>query len=176
MSNTLLLQQLETPLLQDASPTYTAMTKKYTVNLSDEERRYLRDLTTKGQTKARRLRRARTLLLADEGRTDAFISEALGCGHAIVERTRQRCVEEGLEAALLDKPRPAAAPKLSGKEEALLVALACSDAPEGRSRWTIRLLVDKMAELTEHTTVSRELVRRSLKKTKRSPGKASSGA
>lgn len=152
------------------------MTKKYIVNLSGEERRYLRDLTTKGQTKARRLRRARTLLLTDEGHTDAFIAEALGCGHATVERTRQKAVEEGLEAALSEGPRSGKAKKLSGKEEALLVALACSDAPEGRSRWTIRLLADKMVELTEQETVSRELVRKTLKKTKRSPGRRSTGA
>lgn len=152
------------------------MTKKYVVNLSDEERRSLRDLTSKGQTKARRLRRARTLLLADEGHSDSFIAEAVGCGRATVERTRKRCVEEGLGAALSESPRPGSAPKLDGAEEAMLVALACSEAPGGRARWTIRLLSDKMIELTEHESVSRELVRRTLKKTSSSPGRRGSGA
>lgn len=152
------------------------MKRRYVVNLTDEERRYLRELTTKGQAKARRLRRARTLLLADAGRSDAFVSEALGCGINTVERTRKRCVEEGIEAALSERPRPGKAPKLDSAEEALLVAVACSDAPQGRSRWTMRLLSDKMVELTEHEAVSRELVRRTLKKTRSSPGRRSSGA
>lgn len=152
------------------------MKRRYVVNLTDEERRYLRELTTKGQTKARRLRRARTLLLADEGRSDAFVAEALGCGINTAERTRKRCVEEGLEAALSEWPRPGKEPKLDTAEEAMLVAVACSDAPEGRSRWTMRLLSDKMVELTEHETVSRELVRRTLKKTRSSHGRSGSGA
>ena len=126
--------------LFECDQTCCSMQKKYIVNLSDDDGQYLRELTTKGQTKARRLTRARILLLADEDKTDAFITEALGCGHATVERTRQRCVEEGLEAALSEKPRPGKAPKLSGKEEALLVALACSNPPEGRQRWTIKWL------------------------------------
>lgn len=146
------------------------MNRKYLVTLSDEERQYLRDITTKGHTKARRLRRAHTLLLSDEGYSARFIAEALGCGTATVERTRQQCVEEGLEAALSEKPRPGRKPKLSGKEEALLVALACSEAPEGSARWTIRLLADKIVELTDHEVFSRESVRRTLKKTSRSHG------
>jgi transposase len=141
------------------------MRKKYIVNLTSEERQYLEDLTRKGSTKARRLRRARTLLLADEDHNDDFIAQALGCGRATVERTRRRCVEEGLQASLSEKPRPGKMPKLSGKEEAILIALACSEAPEGRSRWTIRLLADKMVTLTEHKSLSRETVRRTLKKT-----------
>jgi transposase len=146
------------------------MAKKYIINLSEEERHYLRELTTKGQTKARRLRRARTLLLAGEGHADSFVAQALGCGIATVERTRARCVEEGLEAALSERARPGAERKLTGKEEALLVALACSEAPEGVQRWTMQLLADKVVELTGHETLSRETVRRTLKKTGTSPG------
>lgn len=156
--------------------TGSAMTKKYVVNLSDQERQFLGDLTSKGQTKARRLRRARSLLLADEGHSDSYIAEALGCGRATVERTRTRCVEEGLEAALSESPRPGKAPKLDGAEEALLVALSCSEAPQGKLRWTTRLLADRRVELTEHEVVSRELVRRTLKKTRSSPGRRSTGA
>jgi transposase len=111
--------------------------KRYVVRLTDEEREQLRVLTRQGKPAARTVRRAQILLLADEGRTDEAIAAGLHCGFSTVARTRQRCVEEGLEAALVDRPRPGAAPKLSPKQQALVVALACTKPPEGRLRWTM---------------------------------------
>ena len=146
------------------------MSKIYVVELTDTEREKLFLLTRSGETKARRWRRARTLLLADRNRpgderSDAEIAAALGCCVRTIERTRKRFVEEGLEAALSEAPRPGRAKKLSPKEEALLIATACTEPLEGRDRWTMRLLSAQMVELTAHEVVSRELVRRTLKKT-----------
>lgn len=151
------------------------MKKKYIIKLSDEERNWLEELTTKGKAKVRRVRRARILLLADEGFQDDFITFAVGCGRATVERIRKRCVLEGLEAALSEKPRPGGKPKLSGKEEALVVALACSDAPDGQAKWTLQMLADKVVELTDHQSLSYETVRKALKKTSSNLGSVSSG-
>ena len=107
--------------------------------------------------------------------TDAQIATALNTGEATVERTRKRFVEEGL-GALNERPRPGARPKLKGKQAAHVIALACSQAPEGRRRWTLRLLADKVVELGFAESFSREAVRRVLKKTKPGPGSTSSGA
>jgi transposase len=146
------------------------MAKRYVVNLEAEERDQLRGLTRKGKASARAVRRAQTLLLADEGRTDAEIAAALHSGLATVARTRQRCVEEGLAAALVDHPRPGAAPKLSPKQQAFTVALACTKPPEGRLRWTMQLLADRLIELDVIPDISDEAIRRLLKKTSSSPG------
>lgn len=147
------------------------MSKIYVVELSTPEREQLLALTRSGETNARRWRRARTLLLADRGRPDgerpdSDIASALGCCVRTVERTRKRFVEEGLEAALSEAPRPGRSKKLDAGEEALLIATACSAPPEGRDRWTMRLLSAQMEALTPHEVVSRELVRRTLKKTR----------
>ena len=152
------------------------MNKRFHVKLSDDQDALLKQLTSKGHAQARRLRRARTLLLAHQGHTDAQIAQALGVAVRTVERTRRRFAQEGLQAALSEKPRPGKAPKLTGKQEAVLVALACSEAPEGRQRWTMQLLADKMVELTAQESLSRETVRRTLKKTQSSPGSSTSGA
>jgi len=141
------------------------MKKLYTVSLTDAQREELLVLIRSGKASARRLRRARTLLLADEGRTDLQIASALHAGRATVARTRQRFSEEGFEAALGEREREGAAPKLSPKQEALLVALACSKPPEGKQRWALRMLADRMVELGHVDELSYETVRRRLKKT-----------
>jgi len=141
------------------------MVTRYVVQLTAEERERLRGLTRKGKTLARQVRRAQTLLLADEGRTDEQIAAALHAGHATVARTRQRFVEEGLEAALTERPRPGAAPKLSPKQQAFTIALACTKPPEGQLRWTMQLLADRLVELEVIPAISDESIRRLLKKT-----------
>ena len=138
--------------------------KKYIVDLTAEEREELLKLIKQGEAKARRLNRARILLKADEGLSDEQIAEALHTGSATAGRVRQRFVEEGLEAALSERPRRGQTPKLSGRDEAHLVAIACSDAPEGRARWSLRLLADKAVELGLAQSLSHEAVRGVLKK------------
>ncbi len=150
--------------------------KAYAVRLGDDERQRLRDFTTAGVASAREIRRARVLLLADEGRPDAAIADAVGCCVATVERVRKRCAAEGVEAALVDRPRPGAAPLLDGKGEAVLVALACTDPPGEVETWTMRLLADRLVALGVVGRISDETVRRTLKKTTSSPGGARSGA
>lgn len=146
------------------------MAKRYRVTLTDEERERLRALTCKGKGAARTVRRAQTLLLADEGRTDEAIAAALHSGLSTVARTRQRFVETGLDAALVDRPRPGAAPKLGPKQQALVVALACTKPPEGRLRWTLQLLADRVVELEVVPDISDESIRRLLKRGRSSPG------
>ncbi len=138
--------------------------KKYVVDLSEEERELLEKVTAKGTSKARRLRRARILLLADEGLLDREIARAMNAAVTTVERTRKRFVEEGLEAALSERPRPGARRKLDGHQEAYLVALACSEAPEGKKRWSMQLLADQLVEVGMVEEISDETVRRTLKR------------
>lgn len=152
------------------------MGKRIEIRLSAEDRRVLRQLTRKGVVSARKLNRARILLLVDEGRAESDISQILGTSGNTVWRTKQRYNEGGLDWALNDEPRPGAPPKLNGKQEAFLVALACSDAPEGRETWTMQLLADKLVELDLVTSISDETVRTVLKKTTSSPGKSKPGA
>lgn len=142
------------------------MKKLYTVNLTDLERTQLLLWVGAGKSSARRLRRARTLLLADEGKTDAEIAAALHIGSATVARTRQRFTREGLEAALSERERPGGEKKLSAKQEAFLIGLACSKPPEGKNRWALRMLADRMVELDQVEELSYETVRRTLKKTR----------
>ena len=149
---------------------------KYVVTLTDEERGALRKLVSSGRAAARRLTHARILLQADSGpggpgASDGGIAAALGVGHATVERVRQRFVEEGLEAALERRPsRRDYRRKLDGRAEARLIALACSQPPAGRSRWTLRLLADRLVVLEVVDAVSHECVRQTLKKTSSSLG------
>lgn len=144
--------------------------KKYRVTLTDEERKQLTSLVTKGKGNARRMRRAQMLLMADESHQDgswkdADIAKALKAHSRTVERTREKCVLEGVEAALNHKrPTKKKSKKLDGKAEARLVQLACSEAPKGQERWTLQLLADKLIELEVVETVSRETVRTTLKK------------
>ena len=151
------------------------MAKRYRVTLTDEERERLDALTRKGTASARMVRRAQTLLLAAEGRTDEAIAAALRIGVSTVERTRRRCVEEGVEAALRERPRPGARPKLGPKERAFVVALACTKPPEGRKRWTMQLLADRVVELQVVPDITDEAIRLLLKRTSSSRGSRSSG-
>ncbi len=146
------------------------MVKRYRVSLTDEERARLGALTRRGTASVRMVRRAQTLLLASEGRTDEAIASALQIGTTTVERTRRRFVEEGLEAALRERPRPGARPKLGAKEQAFVVALACTTPPEGRARWTMQLLADRVVELQLAPDITDEAIRRLLKRTGSSPG------
>lgn len=149
---------------------------KYIVDLAQEEREQLLQLIRKGTSRARKLARARILLKADEGLGDEQVAQALHVGSATVGRVRQRFVEEGLESALTERPRPGQRLKLNGKEEAHLIAVACSDPPKGHSRWTLRLLADKAVELGLADSIARETVRQVLKRGTLNPGRRSSGA
>jgi transposase len=152
------------------------MKKLYHVKLKEEERTYLGEITGKGKAGARKINRARVLLLADAGKRDHEIRDGVGVKASFVERTRQRFAEGGMERALNDLPRPGRKPKLDGKQEALLVALTCSESPEGHETWTMRLLADKLVELGVVEDISHETVRQTLKKTSLSPGNRSTGA
>ena len=137
--------------------------KRYIVKLSEEEKKDLHALTHKGTCGVRKLRRAQMLLLADEGPTDEEISRALDGSVSTVERVRKRFVQEGLKAALSERPRPGARRKLDGRQEAYLLALA-SSAPEGKKHWSMQLLADRLVELEIVEEISDETVRRTLKK------------
>jgi len=149
--------------------------KKYIVDLTAEEREQLLQLVRRGKNSSRKVSRARILLKANDGLSDDQIATVLDCGVATVERTRKRFVEAGL-GALDERPRPGARPKLTGKQQARIIAVACSKAPEGRTHWTMRLLADKVVELGFSESFSHESVRRLMKKTRSSPGENSSGA
>jgi transposase len=138
------------------------MNVRYRVELSQEERDQLKALLSGGKHAARKLKRAQILLAADAGAGNEAIVRSVGVGGSTVSRTKRRFVLGNLEAALSEQPRPGAARKLSGKEEALLVAIACSKPPAGWARWTLDLLAGTMVKLTEHSELSRETVRRRL--------------
>ena len=138
------------------------MRLRYTVELIDGERTRLQELTGGGDAWVRRVRRARILLASEQGHCNAVIADTVGGGASTVYRTRRRFVECGLEGALSEDPRPGARRKLTGREETLLVAVACSDPPAGRARWTLELLADEIVQRTGHDGLSRETVRRRL--------------
>jgi transposase len=138
------------------------MNVRYRVELSQTERAELLQLLSGGKHAARKFKRAQILLAADGGAGDAAIARSVGVGKSTVYRTKRRFVLGNLEAALREEPRRGADRKLSGKEEALLVATACSRPPAGRARWTLELLAGELVRLTEHANVSRETVRRRL--------------
>jgi len=139
--------------------------KKYIINLTDEERQNLLDMTRKGEIKARKFKRAMILLKADEGLSDPQIMAALNVSRPCVERIRKRFVEDGIERALEEDPRPGQRRKLDGRGEAVLIATACSAAPDGHEHWTLRLLAGKLVQLQVVDAISYETVRRTLKKT-----------
>ena len=146
--------------------------KKYLVTLTDEERHSLRKLVRSGNADAQKITRARILLKADQNTdgpawTDPQIGHALDVGVATVERLRKRFVEEGLDAALNRRKNqnPRIRRKLDGHQEAQLITLACSHPPEGRDRWSLRLLADTLVELEIVDSISYQTVRRVLKKT-----------
>jgi transposase len=132
------------------------------VELSEAERDELKALLGGGKHAARKLKRAQILLAAAAGVVDEEVARTVGVGGSTVYRTKRRFVLGNLEAALSEEPRRGAARKLNGKEEALLVATACSKPPAGRARWTLELLAGEMVKLTEHGELSRETVRRRL--------------
>jgi transposase len=148
------------------------MKKKYLVTLTADEREQLNAMITAGTASAKKLAHARVLLKADQGENgpawvDEVIAEAVEVSTDTVARIRQRFVEQGLEAALVRKKqdRPSRERVLDGSAEARLLAVACSDPPDGRAAWTLTMLADKLVELEVVERVSRESVRRVLKKT-----------
>ena len=152
------------------------MNKRYAVTLTDEERRSLQALISSGKGSARKLTHARILLKADASEggpawTDGAIRESVDVGTATVERVRKRFVEEGVGAALVPRKACREYPrKLDGDGEAHLIALACSESPQGRKRWTLELLADRMVVLGHVDSLSYQTVRRVLKKTRSSLG------
>jgi len=149
--------------------------KRYIVSLTKEEQKSLEEVTKTGKAAAAKINHAKILLKADINRDeggwkDQAISIALDTSVSTIEQVRQRFVEEGLEAALNPRPRTATPKKLDGEIEAHLIAMACSESPEGSSRWTLRLLADKMVSLGYVDSISHESVRQVLKKTNLSLG------
>jgi transposase len=138
------------------------MNIRYWVELSEAERTELQGMLSGGRHAVRRLKRAQILLATDAGQSDEAIATSVAVSASTVRRTKRRFVEGSLERALSEEHRPGARRKLSGQEEALLVATACADPPEGRARWTLELLAGELVRLTEHETLSRETVRRRL--------------
>ena len=132
----------------------------YRVTLTQYERDELGTFLSGGRQAARKLKRAQILLAADAGVGDEEIAASVGVGGSTVYRTKRRFVEGNLERALSEESRPGAKRKLTGKEEALLVATACANPPAGRARWTLDLLAGEMVKLTAHESLSRETVRR----------------
>ena len=144
--------------------------KKYIVRLTADEREGLQQMVSKGRGAAYKIKHANILLLADvdgPGWTDERIAEAVSCCPATVANVRRRLVERGLEGALARKKqaRPSRQRKLDGEGEAQLIALACSEPPEGRACWTLHLLADKLVEMEVVESISHETVRKRLKKT-----------
>jgi transposase len=145
------------------------MNIRYRVTLTADERSQLAVLIQGGKAAVRRIKRAQILLAADAGRTDEAIAASVSVGTSTVYRTKRRFVEEGLEQALSEEPRPGAERKLSTTEEAMLVATACTKAPAGRARWTLSLLADEMVRLTNHPSISSETIRRRLSENELKP-------
>ena len=144
--------------------------KKYIVDLTNSEKEELEQLTNKGKIAAYKMNHARILLLADinqqgGGWTDIQISEALNIGQATIERVRKRFVEEGMESAIGRREQKNRRSKIiDGEKEAYLIAIACSETPTGQAKWTLQMLSDKMVELQYVEKVSRETIRKTLKK------------
>ena len=150
--------------------------KRYTIQLTTEEREQLNRLVRDGKHAARIVTRARILLKTDEGWSASQVAAALDTSERTVFRTKRRYAEEGLDGVLHDRPQANRYRKLDDRGEARLIALACSDAPEGHDHWTLRLLADTVVELGVVESLSHETVRLRLKKTSSSPGKSVSGA
>jgi len=154
-----------------------ALMKKHTIGLSEEQRRRLEQLVSKGVAPARQITHAHILLKADSSEggpswSAEQIQEAFGVGVSTIWRVRRRFVENGLEDALTRRPQPPRPEKriLNGRHEAYLIALSCGEKPEGRERWSVRLLAHKMVEAGYVEQVGRETIRVMLKKTNSNPG------
>jgi transposase len=141
------------------------MDKEYVVKLTPKERRKLLAMVNKGQNKAAVIRRAHILLKSDEGKSDRLISDLLYIHEDTVRNVRKRFVEDGLQAAVEDKPGPPPNPKLNEQQQAHLVAIACSTPPEGQARWTLELLVAQLVKEGVVAAIAPETVRLALKKT-----------
>ena len=150
------------------------MSTRSAVYLSEQERRHLKGLLRRGAAPARVQTRARVLLFTDRSlgqhRTHEQVAQAVLTSVSTVKRTRRRFLEEGLQAALSEKPHPGLPPKITGEIEAKLTMLACSQPPEGHARWTLRLLADQLVELGYLDSISHVAVGERLKKTRSSPG------
>ncbi len=138
------------------------MNIRYRVTLTSDERAQLQELVRGGKGAVRKIKRAQILLAADAKSTDEAIADNVGVGTSTVYRTKQRFVEEGLEQALSESPRPGAPRKLDASDESFLIAVACSKPPAGRAKWTMQLLADEMVRLTAHDSLSDETIRRRL--------------
>jgi transposase len=151
--------------------------KKYKVTLTKDEKEQLKAIVHRGKQTAQKRKRAQALLLVDEGYSDETAGERTGMSRRGLEQLRQRFVEEGFESTVAGKPRGHRLKSLQGKDEARLVALVCGPKPEGRTRWTLRLLAETWETLayTETKKVSYETIRQTLKKTKSSPGGVRNG-
>lgn len=145
--------------------------EKHEVHLKAEERRKLLGIVSKGRNKAVLIQRAHILLKVDEGKTDAEISQMLYASEQTIRRVRLRFAQEGLQAALEDKPHPTTGSELDEKQEAHIIALACSEPPAGQARWTLEMLTQEVLKDGIVTHISPETVRLLLKKTSSSPGK-----
>lgn len=141
------------------------MAKKFIIELTLSERDELLKMIAAGENSVRKVKRANILLLSNEGKKDEEIAEVLHTSVSTIERTRKRCVLEGLTASLNERPRPGARCKLDAKGEAVLETLAKSKPPDGRKRWTMQLLADRLVELKVVDSISDEAVRQQLKKT-----------
>ncbi len=150
------------------------MSQKLFVHLSEEDRAALEKMTRSGSGKAREITRARVLLMADRNqaafKTQAQIADALGISPVTVCRVCRRFAGEGRQTALVERPRPGQKPKITGDVEARLVTLACSDPPEGKNRWTVRLLRDELVRLETVPDISHVAIHQALKKTNLNPG------
>jgi len=141
------------------------MRVKNQVKLKPKERKLLKQLVSKGSEKARKITRCRILLLADEGKSDTRIIESLEVALNTIRTIRSRFVQQGLQAAINERPRSGAPKKFSGRQKAKITAIACSDPPKGRNRWTLRLIADRVVELEMADSISYKTVERVLKKT-----------
>jgi transposase len=151
------------------------LAKKWIVGLTDQERPELEALTREGTAPVRRVAHARILLLAADGTQDREIAAATGRSESLVERTRKRFVLNGPEDARTDRPRPGSAPKLDDHGRSTLIAVACSQAPKGRTGWTLQLLADELVRRQVVPSISDETVRRELRRVTSSRGSRSSG-
>lgn len=148
----------------------------HTVSLTQQENEYLCSYITTGVHSARSIKRAQILLLANRNKRDPQVAEQLSMCKATVYNIRRQYCTEGLQAALNEKPRSGAPTKLDGRREARFSAIACSDPPLGRQRWTVRLLADKLVELELVDSISPMTVGTLLKKTRSNPGRSANGA
>lgn len=142
------------------------MKTKKPVKLKPKERRKLEQLISRGVEKARKITRGRILLMADEDKTDTHIMETLKVARNTIRQIRSRYIQEGLEAAINEQSRTGAPKKFTGRQRAKITAIACSKPPEGRSRWTLRLIADRIVEMKVSDEISHQTVKRILKKTK----------